>query len=102
MQTNEIKGGLFLKPMRIMNQSEIIPLGENASTISPPSGKWPGTIFSSLIRIHWELIVVIERENQSELLWVQPLKVKHSSNYTETTATVNSGRAETNHPMSLS
>jgi hypothetical protein len=46
--------------------------------------------------------VVIERENQSELLWVQPLKVKHSSNYTETTATVNSGRAETNHPMSLS
>ena len=92
MQTNEIKGGLFLKPMRIMNQSEIMPLGESASTISPPSGKWPGTIFSSLIRIHWELIVVIERENQSELLWVQPLKVKHSSNYTETTATVNSGR----------
>ena len=102
MQTNEIKGGLFLKPMRIMNQSEIIPLADGPTTISPPSGKWPGTIFSSLIRIHWELIVVIERENQSELLWVQPLKVKHSSNYTETTATVNSGRAETNHPMSLS
>ena len=102
MQTNEIKGGLFLKPMRIMNQSEIIPLVDGTTTISSPSGKWPGTIFSSLIRIHWELIVVIERENQSELLWVQPLKVKHSSNYTETTATVNSGRTETNHPMSLS
>ena len=52
--------------------------------------------------IHWELIVVIERENQSELLWVQPLKVKHSSNSTETTATVNNGRTETNHAMSLS
>ena len=102
MHNNEIKGGLFLKPMRIMNQSEIIPLENDSTTISPPSGKWPGTIFSSLIRIHWELIVIIERENQSELLWVQPLKVKHSSNYTETTATVNSGRTETNHPMSLS
>ena len=34
MQTNEIKGGLFLKPMRIMNQSEIIPLADGPTTIS--------------------------------------------------------------------
>jgi len=102
MQSSDVKGGLFLKPMRIMNQSEIVTLSDGKTTIKPPLGKWPGTIFSPLIRIHWEMVIVIKRKNQSELLWVQPLKVMHTSQHTETEATVNSGRAETNHPLLFS
>ena len=88
--------------MRIMQQSEIVSVSSGKTVIPPPSGDWPGTIFSPLIRIHWEMGVIIERENLPELLWVQPLKVKHPALFCVTDAIVNSGRTETNHPMSLS
>ena len=102
MQTSEIKGGLFLKPMRIMQQSKIVDVLEGKTTIPAPNGNWPGTIFSPLIRIHWEMIVIIERDNLPELLWVQPLKVKHPALFCVTDAVVNSGRTETNHPLVIS
>ena len=94
--------GLFLKPMRIMQQSEIVDVLDGETTIPAPKGDWPGTIFSPLIRIHWEMIVIIERDNLPELLWVQPLKVKHPALFCVTEAVVNSGRTETNHPLDLS
>ncbi len=102
MQSTDIKGGLFLRPMRIMQQSEIVSVSSGKTVIPPPSGDWPGTIFSPLIRIHWEMVIIIERENLPELLWVQPLKVKHPALFCVTDAIVNSGRTETNHPLSLS
>ena len=102
MQATDIKGGLFLRPMRIMQQSEIISVSPGKTVIPPPRGNWPGTIFSPLIRIHWEMVVIIKRENLPELLWVQPLKVKHPALFCVTDAIVNSGRTETNHPLSLS
>lgn len=102
MQATDIKGGLFLRPMRIMQQSEIISVSSGKTVIPPPRGNWPGTIFSPLIRIHWEMVVIIKRENLPELLWVQPLKVKHPALFCVTDAIVNSGRTETNHPLSLS
>lgn len=102
MQTTDIKGGLFLRPMRIMQQSDIVNVASDRTVIPPPKGDWPGTIFSPLIRIHWEMVIIIERENLPELLWVQPLKVKHPALFCVTDAIVNSGRTETNHPLSLS
>ena len=102
MQNQDVKGGLFLKPMRIMQQSKITDVGSDRTTIPAPKGNWPGTIFSPLIRIHWEMVVVIDRGKRPELLWVQPLKVKHPALYCVTEAIVNSGRTETNHPLSLS
>ena len=102
MQTMDIKGGLFLKPMRIMQQSKIVDVTKSKTTIPAPIGNWPGTIFSPLIRIHWEMVIVIERRNLPELLWVQPLKVKHPALFCVTDAIVNSGRTETNHPLDLS
>ena len=102
MQTPDVKGGLFLRPMRIMQQSEIVPINNGKTIIPPPIGNWPGTIFSPLIRIHWELVIIIDRGDASELLWVQPLKVKHPALFCENEAIVNSGRTETNHPLSIS
>ena len=46
MQTTEIKGGLFLRPMRIMQQSKIVEVKDGITTIPPPSGDWPGQFFS--------------------------------------------------------
>ena len=100
MQTTGVKGGLFLKPMRMMVQSKVLDYEGGKISIPPPSDDWPGSYFSDFIRIHWELIIIIERENKSELMWVQPLKVSQMPVSTKTTAIINSGRTETNHPLS--
>ena len=41
MQTTDVKGGLFLRPMRIMQQSEIVDVVSGKTTIPPPRGNWP-------------------------------------------------------------
>ena len=101
MESNDVKGGLFIRPMRIMEQSEKIELTGEKVTLKPPQGLWPGTVFTPLIRVHWELVIVIKRENGRSLMWVEPLSVRHSKSKSIVEATVNSGRTETNHPSSI-
>ena len=98
MESNDVKGGLFIRPMRIMKQSEPVKFEEKTLTLKPPSGIWPGTIFSPLIRVHWELVIVIERKQGRSLIWVEPLNILHQNKSTVVKAEVNSGRTETNHP----
>ena len=80
MELQQVKGGLYLRPMRIMAQGSVQrwTSGE-AIELAPPEPYWPGTVSSELLRIHWECIVRIEREKGGALLWVQPLKVAHYS-----------------------
>jgi hypothetical protein len=101
MESNDVKGGLFIRPMRIMEQSEKTVLNGSKVTLKPPSGVWPGTIFSPLIRVHWELVIVIQRESGRSLMWVEPLNVLHQKTKSSVKASVNSGRTETNHPSAI-
>ena len=98
MDSNDVRGGLFIRPMRIMKQSEPIKYEGNDLILQPPEGQWPGTIFSPLIRVHWELVIVIERNVGRTLMWVEPLNILHQNTSSVVTADVNSGRTETNHP----
>ena len=80
MQRQEVKGGLFLRPMRIMEKGESKPLIEGQPIqLSPPHPTWPGSVCTELLRVHWECIFKIERKNGGSLLWVQPLKVASPS-----------------------
>ena len=80
MELQQVKGGLYLRPMRIMAQGSVQRWNEGETIeLSPPEPFWPGTVSSPLLRIHWECIVRIEREKGGALLWVQPLKVAHHS-----------------------
>ena len=101
MESNDVKGGLFIRPMRIMEQSEKVIISDNKVTLKPPHGVWPGTVFSPLIRVHWELVIVIKRESGRSLMWVEPLNVQHPKAKSTVEANVNSGRTETNHPSSI-
>jgi hypothetical protein len=53
------------------------PIKDGVIVLEPPQLSWPGTVSSELIRIHWELILRIERDKGGPLLWVQPLEVGH-------------------------
>jgi len=101
MESNDVRGGLFIRPMRIMEQSENVKLENGKVCLKPPKGYWPGTVFSPLIRVHWELVIMITRESGRSLMWVEPLNVLHQKKKSLVEASVNSGRTETNHPSTI-
>ena len=78
MEMQEVKGGLYLRPMRIMETGEqrLWKEGEEI-TLQPPAGQWPGSVNTDLIRVHWECILRIDRSKGGALLWVEPLRVAH-------------------------
>ena len=83
MEIQEVKGGLYLRPMRIMASggTQRWKKGETVS-LDPPNPIWPGTFKSELIRVHWECILRIDRQRGGALFWVQPLNVAHHSHQT--------------------
>lgn len=80
MELQNVKGGFYLRPMRIMatGGSQRWKDGE-ALMLPSPEQLWPGSLNSDLIRIHWECIIRIQRKREGALLWVQPLKVAHAN-----------------------
>jgi len=80
MEIQEVQGGLYLRPMRIMESGESQRWKDGEDVIlQPPSGMWPGSVNTDLLRIHWECILRINRNKGGPLLWVEPLKVAHST-----------------------
>ena len=81
MERHDVPGGVFLRPMRIMSSSKTINIGLEGGDfkLENPMGEWPGTIYGGLVRVHWEMIVHIERKTGGPLLWVEPLTVSHGS-----------------------
>lgn len=95
MQRQEVAGGLFLRPMRLMQFGGKVEYSEDEMILENPKNTWPGTTISPLVKIHWEIIIRIERENEGPLLWVEPLRVRHSSKHVEQkTLIVSDGRTE--------
>tara|TARA_B100000459_G_C8596056_1_gene209833 strand:+ start:2972 stop:4024 length:1053 start_codon:yes stop_codon:yes gene_type:complete len=97
MEHQEVEGGLFLRPMRIMEKGDEAPISNAEIVLQPPKSDWPGTVSSPLIRIHWELILHVKREKNGPLLWVLPLKVSHPKTETShQSLPTNDGRTESN------
>ena len=87
----------ILEPMRIMSSGEWV--NQYADSINEslplPNANWPGTIYSSLIAIHWELVVEFISTGGTKFKWVEPVKIAHHSSRTEiSSAPTRSGRAE--------
>jgi len=97
MERQEVRGGLFLRPMRSMQFGGRSAVDSREMILEPPQLSWPGTVSSELIRIHWELIIRIERKKGGPLLWVLPLEVGHPLECSRIgMLPTNDGRAESN------
>ena len=81
MERHDAPGGVFLRPMRIMSTSKHSDIGLEGGKfeLEKPDGEWPGTVYGDLVRVHWELIVNIERKSGGPLLWVEPLVIGHAN-----------------------
>ena len=63
MEIKEVKGGLFLRPMRLMVQGEPTRWVKGQPlTLQPPTPTWPGSVNTDLLRVHWECILRIDRQ----------------------------------------
>jgi len=97
MERHDVPGGVFLRPMRIMGKggSQNIGLEGGDFELNAPEGDWPGTLYGGLVRVHWELIVNIERKESGPLLWVYPLTVEHQNEKTvNENIVISDGRTE--------
>ena len=80
MEIQEVRGGLYLRPMRIMASSQSQRCtGDGFAELEPPTGIWPGSVNTDLLRVHWECIIRIDRSRGGALPWVEPLRVAHPS-----------------------
>ncbi|MDP6869785.1 MAG: hypothetical protein QGI21_03315 [Candidatus Poseidoniaceae archaeon] len=97
MQNQEATGGVFLRPMRMMGRGGNMEMSLEGGKFSlePPRGKWPGTIYGDLVRVHWEAVLSIHRSTGGTLLWVLPITVKHSGkSVVNDDVTIYDGRSE--------
>ena len=95
MEHQQVKGGLFLRPMRVMEFGGRVPLSKDNMTLTAPPNPWPGTVSSELIRVHWEIIIRIERTKGGSLMFVKPLAVAHPNRPVHIdTLPTNDGRSE--------
>lgn len=86
--------GVILEPMRIMESGEWTSDFDNGGILNSPN-QWPGTIYSSLIAIHWEAILEFMDNNGDAIKWVTPILMPQSDEVTNIDdAPIRSGRAE--------
>ena len=97
MQRTDLPGGIFLRPMRIMALGGRANISEDGKfELDSPTDIWPGSLYSDLIRVHWEIIVKIRRQKGGPLLWVHPIMVKQNdSEICVKEPQINDGRSET-------
>ena len=71
---------LMLEPMRVQSTGEWMDLdsaNQSELVIKGPEERWPGSIYSSLIAMHWEL-VIDARRGDTEMFWVKPVVMGQS------------------------
>ena len=65
---------MMLEPMRVLDPGEWKDIGEEETVIlEGPKKMWPGSIYSGLIAVHWELIVEFKKKDGVKMKWVRPL-----------------------------
>tara|TARA_B100001996_G_C18638537_1_gene584671 strand:- start:117 stop:1238 length:1122 start_codon:yes stop_codon:yes gene_type:complete len=71
---------LFLSPLQIQRPGDYVAVGFDGEELSlpMPEGNWPGSEYHPIFACHWELQLVVERENQGPLLFVHPLIIQGS------------------------
>jgi hypothetical protein len=88
---------LFLSPLPVQcsGKPSDISLQGDTVTLSLPEGDWPGSEYHPLFATHWEVMIRIVRRNGGDLLFVNPLIMKHDGrNCTIAEMPTQSGRSE--------
>ena len=66
---------LLLEPLKVMDSGDWVDLSNTTGrvTLPGPSELWPGSIYSALIAIHWEMVIEVVRDDGTRMKWVKPV-----------------------------
>ncbi len=67
---------MMLEPMRVLDSGAwqyFSDMKENNIQLNGPEKLWPGSIYSGLIAVHWELIIEFKAKNGTKMKWVRPI-----------------------------
>lgn len=69
---------LMLDSLRVLDFGPWIDLNSNQEEVKlfGPKDNWPSSIYSSLITIHWELIIDAIKKDGTKMKWVRPVIMK--------------------------
>jgi len=63
---------LLLEPMRVHDPGDWVDLSEGVSEVlfKGPANQWPGSVYSALIAVHWEIVIEAIRDDGTKMKWV--------------------------------
>ena len=68
----------MLESLRVLDFGPWVSLNSNKEEVKlfGPKDNWPSSIYSSLITIHWELIIDAIKKDGTKMKWVRPVIMK--------------------------
>lgn len=66
---------LLLEPMRVQDFGEWTKVKDLPIRMLGPSKPWPGTIYSAMIAVHWEIVIEAVRDDGTLMKWVRPITI---------------------------
>jgi len=85
---------LHLEPMRVQDIGTWHEINSGVTLLSGPERAWPGSIYSAMIAIHWEIVVEGVTESGMSMKWVRPVIIENPDIVSFDSLPVRSGRAE--------
>lgn len=69
---------MMLEPMRVLDSGKWVDIindneADKEIILQGPEEMWPGSIYSGLIAVHWELIIEFKATDGTKMKWVRPL-----------------------------
>jgi len=68
---------MMLEPMRVLEPGGWVELSDREDEVKiklqGPDELWPGSIYSGLIAVHWELIIDFLKNDGTRMKWVRPI-----------------------------
>ncbi|DAC45171.1 MAG TPA: hypothetical protein D7H72_00625, partial [Candidatus Poseidoniales archaeon] len=71
---------LLLEPMRVQDFGPWTPIDIEKIRLNGPINSWPGTIYSAMIAIHWEIVIEAQKTDGTRMKWVRPICMEYPNN----------------------
>ena len=85
---------LLLEPMRVQDSGPWSSVDSDRMVLKGPDNTWPGSIYSAMIAVHWELVIEGVTDSGMRMKWVRPIIVENSESVYLDDLPVRSGRIE--------
>ena len=85
---------LLLEPMRVQDNGPWSSVDSDRIVLEGPDNTWPGSIYSAMIAVHWELVIEGVTDSGMRMKWVRPIIVENSESVYLDDLPVRSGRIE--------